>query len=224
MLQHSVLASRTQQIVCGDDTTQTHQIMQDIAYNAELTRAPVLVSSEDIATFFYPLNDPTQTDLIGYEGVPVGSYPTSTFTVFTAGLIIDPTGLNPNRGTSTFQIGLARTVRCEITRLKATPTGDTTLNSNIITNLSTTVGITIGALITGIGIAFRTFITAIGVGQITISQNATANGIGIEFSIGIKETHYLIDEVDIYKQDGFPSSLIDTSGGVSPPELPLNLT
>ena len=223
MLQHSVLASRSQIIIKGDDTIQTHQIMQDKAYNAELTRAPVELAEGDVVRFFYPLQDPTQTDLIGYIGEPVGSYPCSTFTVQTAGLIIDPTGLTPNRGTSTFQSGLGQTVRGEITRLVTTVTGNLTKDSNTITGISDPTDLVVGQSVTSSKIPDRTVIEAINGSSIVISQNATASTTGASLAVGTKETQYLIDEVDVFER-GFASSLIDTSGGINPPQNPLNLT
>lgn len=110
-----VQSARVQEIVKGDDVILTHQIMQDIAYNAELSRAPVLVNSGDTVTCFYPLEDPTQTDLIGYPGSPIGSLPSSMVTVTIPGLIA-ATDTVPSRGTQSFQSGLGRTVRIEITR------------------------------------------------------------------------------------------------------------
>src|SRR5580692_11803222 len=107
----SVQSARVQEIVKGDDVILLHQVMQDIAYNAELTRAPVMLNSGDTIAFFYPLEDPTMTDLIGYQGSPVGSFPTSEFNVSIPGTIIDPLALAPNRGTSTFQSGPGQTVR-----------------------------------------------------------------------------------------------------------------
>ncbi len=153
-----VQSARVQEIVKGDDVTMTHQIMKDVAYNAEQSRAPVMVNSGDVVTCFYPLQDPAQKDLIGYVGEPVGSLPTSIFTVDIPG-IIEATDDVPERGTVSFQSGLGRTVRIEITR-------DVTDH---------------------------------------------------------KETYYLINEVDIFER-GFPNSLTDTSGGVNPPQTPLNLT
>jgi hypothetical protein len=223
MNQHGVQSARTQQIIKGDDTTQTHQIMQDVAYHAELSRTPVLVNTGDIVTFFYPLENPNQIDLIGYQGVPVGSYPTSTFTVATPGVIIDPTGATPNRGTSTFQSGLARTVRAEITRLNTSLTGNSSMGSPIITGLPSTSGASLGASVSGAGIPPLTVVIAITTNTLTLSSNATETGNGISFSIGTKETQYSIDEVDIYER-GFPNSLTDTSGGLYQPQEPLNLT
>jgi hypothetical protein len=124
---------------------------------AEQSRAPVELNTGDTAIAFYPLQDPTVTDLIGYHCAPVGAYPTSQVTVDIAGVIPAVTGVSPERGTKDLQSGLGRTVRIEITRVSTK-----------------------------------------------------------------KETYYLIDEVDIFER-GFPSSLIDTSGGVNPPSPPLNL-
>lgn len=110
-----VQSARVQEIVKGDDVILTHQIMKDIAYNAELSRAPVTVDSGDVVTCFYPLEDPTQTDLIGYPGSPVGSLPSSIVNVTIPG-VISATDTVPARGTQTFQSGLGRTVRIEIIR------------------------------------------------------------------------------------------------------------
>lgn len=153
-----VQSARVQEIVKGDDVILTHQIMGDIAYNAELSRAPVLINSGDIVNCFYPLEDPTQTDLIGYPGSPIGSLPSSIITVKIPGNI-PANNTIPARGTQSFQSGLGRTVRIEIIRY--------------ITNY--------------------------------------------------RETHYSINEVDIFER-GFPTSLSDTSGGINPPQPPINLT
>lgn len=110
-----VQSARVQQIVKGDDVILTHQIMGAIAYNAELSRAPIMVNSGDSVTCFYPLEDPTQTDLIGYAGSPVGSLSSSIVTVTIPGLIA-ATDTVPSRGTQSFQSGLGRTVRIEIVR------------------------------------------------------------------------------------------------------------
>jgi hypothetical protein len=110
-----VQSARVQQLVIGDDVTLRHQIMDAIAYNAEISRAPVVVNTGDITKCFYPLEDES-IDLIGYLATPVGSLPSSLLDVEIAGDIpaADPI---PERGSKTFQIGLARTVRIEITRL-----------------------------------------------------------------------------------------------------------
>lgn len=110
-----VQSARVQEIVKGDDVTMTHQIMGAFAYNAELSRAPILVNSGDTVTCFYPLEDPTQTDLIGYPGSPVGSLPSSTVKVAIPG-VIAANGTVPARGTQSFQSGLGQTVRIEIIR------------------------------------------------------------------------------------------------------------
>lgn len=219
----SVQSARSQEIIKGDDTTQTHQIMGDVAFSAEASRAPVTLATGDLVNFFYPLQDPSATDLIGYPGVPVGAFPTSTFTVPTAGKIIDPTGFNPIRGTSTFQSGPGRTVRAEIERRQAAPTGDVLTGTNTILNVSSMSGIVLGQGISGPGIPLGSVITVIAGSTLTISSNATATGVAQPLFIFKKESHYLIDEVDISER-GFPTSLTDTSGGVNPPAPPLNLT
>lgn len=110
-----VQSARVQEIVKGDDVTLNHQIMGDIAYNAELSRVPITLNSGDVATCFYPLENPTQTDLIGYEGSPIGSLPSSMISVLIPG-VIAATDTVPARGTQSFQSGLGRTVRVEIIR------------------------------------------------------------------------------------------------------------
>ena len=110
----TVSSARVQQLVVGDDVTLTHQIMAPKAYNAEIGLTPVLLNTGDTVNFFYPLAN--GTDLIGYPGIPVGSYPTSTFTVAIPG-IIPAVGPTPERGTTTFLIGQGETVRAEITRV-----------------------------------------------------------------------------------------------------------
>lgn len=217
-----VQSARVQEIVKGDDVVMTHQIMKSVAYNAELSRAPDPLQEGDTVNFFYPLEDTTMTDLIGYPGVPVGSYPADTFTVPIQGNI-PAVGTTPARGTSTFQSGLGRTVRAEITRLKATVTGNTDGSTGVITNISSMSGIVLGMSVVGVGIPPLSIIIAIGASSITINNNTTAEGTGVSLALGQKETQYSIDEVDVYER-GFPNSLCDTSGGVNPPESPLNLT
>ena len=112
----TVQSSRTQVVVQGDDTIFTHQIMQDISYNAEASRAPVQLNSGDVVHFFYPDADPSQQDLIGYIGVPSTSYPCSIFNVTIPG-IIPAVGTTPQRGTSMFMIGYAQTVKAVVLRL-----------------------------------------------------------------------------------------------------------
>lgn len=219
----TVQSARVQKIVKGDDSAQIHQIMEDVSFNAEASRAPVLVQSSDIATFFYPLEDLTQVDLTGYVGVAIGSYPTSMFRVPTPGEIIDPANLAPVRGTSSFQSGPGRTVRAEISRFQLTATGNTTINANTVASLSSTTGLTIGAKVVGAGIPPNTVVIAIVGSTITLSLNALATASGVSLSFYTKESHYSIDEVDIFER-GFPNSLMDTSGGVNPPQPPLNLT
>jgi hypothetical protein len=111
-----VQSARVQKFVVGDDVVLSHQIMEDKAYDAEKARAPVTVNSGDVVTCFYPLADPDAVDLIGYLGSPVGSLPSSEITVAIPGVIpaVPPV---PQRGTSTFLVGLGTTVRIEIIRI-----------------------------------------------------------------------------------------------------------
>ena len=218
-----VQSARVQSLVKGDDVTLTHQIMKSVAFNAEESRQPDPLDTGDVVKFYYPLQDPTQTDLIGYLGVPVGSLPESLFTVAIPGILVDPANLAPNRGNSTFKSGQGQTVRAEIFRLLEHPTGNTTLNSKVIASISSTTGLSPGKYVDGPGIPTGTVITAVGSGQITLSAAATATASGIDLTVSNKETQYLIQEVDIFER-GFPTSLDDTSGGANPPAPKLNLT
>lgn len=110
-----VQSARVQKIVVGDDVVLTHQIMEDKAYDAEVARAPVTVDTGDVVRCFYPLSDPSQQDLVGYLASPVGPLPSSEISVSIAG-VIPPVDTTPQRGTSTFLVGLGATVRVEITR------------------------------------------------------------------------------------------------------------
>lgn len=224
-----VQSARIQQVVKGDDVILAHQIMTSVAYAAEKSRAPVLVNEGDIANFFYPRQDGT-VDLIGYTGLPVGSYPTSQFTVPIPGVITPLTG-SIVRGTSQMESGPGETVRAEILRLKVTATGITVTNGTaLLTGFTTVAGLQIGQLILGTDIptiassgapTLIESIDPIGL-TVTMTQNATGNATeSIQFFE--KETHYSIDEVDVFER-GFPINLKDTSGGIAPPQPPLNLT
>jgi hypothetical protein len=109
----TVQSARVNELVVGDDVVLTHQIMGDVAYNAELTRAPITLNSPDVVFFFYALA--SGVDLIGYQGSPVGSLPSSICTVSIPGTIA-PSGDIPARGSSTFLPGPGPTVRAEIYR------------------------------------------------------------------------------------------------------------
>lgn len=232
----TVQSARVQQVVKGDDVILTHQIMEDVAFNAELSRAPVTLDEGDTVSFFYPLQDEFHRDLIGYPGAPVGEYPASIFTVPIPGNIplvpgtpgpppfYRPTPpLSPARGTKTFQEGGGQTVRAEITRLRETYTGNADGTTGVITNMSSVAELELGMSAVGAGIPPRTIVTAIGTNSVTLSANTTIAGTGVSIVFGQRETHYLIREVDIF-QRGFPTSLNDTTGGENPPPAPLNLT
>lgn len=218
-----VQSARVQQVVKGDDVVLTHQIMESVAFNAEIGRQPVLVNAGDVATFFYPLEDGSN-DLIGYVGQPVGALPASKFTVAIPGDIpaVSP---NPERGSKMFASGLGQTVRAEITRKIANPTGATTINTALISGVSDMTNIAIGQSVVGAGIPVGALVQAFdSVAQtVTLTVNATATAAGLSLVFGEKETHYLVNEVDIYER-GFASSLDDTSGGLVPPAPSLNLT
>lgn len=61
------------------------------------------------------------------------------------------------------------------------------IDANIITSVASTAGITVGMLISGTGIPTLTYVIAVGLSTITISQNATAtnSGITLTFDAGI---------------------------------------
>lgn len=61
----------------------------------------------------------------------------------------------------------------------STFTGDTTSGNNVITNVSSTTGLFVGTGIIGPGIQAGTTISAIGVGTVTLSLNATATAAGV---------------------------------------------
>jgi hypothetical protein len=63
-------------------------------------------------------------------------------------------------------------------------TGNRTSGSNQITNASSTIGIAVGAPITGTGIPAGTTVTAVSGTTITISANATSNGTAGNLTIG----------------------------------------
>jgi len=216
-----VQSARVNQFVKGDDAVLTHQLMKSVAYNAELSRAPDVVSANDIVTFFYAMQDPSLTDLVGYTGVVVGSYPASLFTVQIPGEI--PAGPDIERGTKVLKSGNGQTVRAEIDRQVLATTGDTAVDSPILANVASLVGLKNGQSVSGPGIPAGAIIISVGVTTVVISINATATAPGIGLRFGTKETQYLIDEVDVFER-GFPSSLTDTSGGVAPPYAPPNLT
>lgn len=218
----SVQSARVQQVVKGDDVVLTHQLMKSVAYNAELSRTPDPLSSGDSVRFFYPLQDQSTQDLIGYPGVAVGSLPSSIFTVAIPG-IIAPVSPNLQRGTSMFQSGAGQTVRAEIFRQKATPTADLANNSDTLLNVSSLSNVSIGSIVSGAGIPLGAYVIALPSGSsIQLSTKVTATATGESLSVGQKETQYMIEEVDVLER-GFPSSLSDTSGGVNPPQPELNL-
>lgn len=219
-----VQSARVQKLVKGDDGKLLHQIVDDVALLAEISRQPILVQTGDIVKFFYPLQDGSN-DEVGFLGVPVGAYPESKFNVDIPG-VIPPLvmGALP-RGSASFQAGLARSVRAEITRKILATTGDTANLSNTLSNVASFVGVEIGQSIIGVGIPKDSIIAdfdSVG-GTILMTDKATATAVGVSLVLGEKETHYNIDEVDVFER-GFPNSLDDTSAGSLPANPPLNLT
>ena len=94
-----------------------------------------------------------------------------------------------------FSIGRSAAGVMQITFAEAltvsTATGNTTLNSASLTNITTT-NFNVGQAISGTGIPVNTFINAIATagtssnGTLTLSNNATAAGTGVTFSAGAR--------------------------------------
>lgn len=61
-------------------------------------------------------------------------------------------------------------------------TGDTTNGSDVIENMSSVVGITVGMAVSGTGIPVNTFVLAIDGSDITISNDATATNTGVSLT------------------------------------------
>lgn len=212
-----VQSARVQKIVVGDDVVLNHQIMDDKAYNAELTRAPVTLGASDLVNCFYPGADATVIDTVGYPATPVGSSPTSTIQVAIPGTIDPiPPDTSAPRGSVAFQAGLGQTVRVEILRSVASLTGDLTTSQPLVANVSSFTGLVIGQQVLGAGVPKNAIIIAMDTVALTLtlSLQATATATGVSLKTYTKESHYLYDEVDILSRD-FP---------VQPTTPNLNLT
>ena len=64
-------------------------------------------------------------------------------------------------------------------------TGNTASGNNVVSGLSSTSGLLPGMGVVGTGITPGSIIQAVGSGQITLNQPATANGIGVSLTIGV---------------------------------------
>ena len=94
-----------------------------------------------------------------------------------------------------FSIGRSAAGQMQITFAEAltvsTATGNTTINSASLTNITTT-NFNVGRSISGTGIPVNTFVSAIATagtannGTLTLSNNATAAGTGVTFSAGAR--------------------------------------
>jgi len=94
-----------------------------------------------------------------------------------------------------FSIGRSATGTMQIVFAEAltvtTATGNTTINSASLTNITTT-NFNVGSAISGTGIPANTFVSAIATagtannGTLTLSNNATAAGTGVTFSTGAR--------------------------------------
>lgn len=94
------------------------------------------------------------------------------------------------------------------------------VDANVITSVASTSGINVGSHITGTGIPANTFVVSIGVGQITISKNATSTNIadalsfdpGINFSTSATGSVNTLNatinsfEYEIFPQPAVPST------------------
>ena len=92
-------------------------------------------------------------------------------------------------------------------------TGDTSIGSDQITNLSSTTGLAIGQLVTGTGIPADTLVTNIAGTTATISNDATANGTGVSLRFRDRIT---FDGEDWFANDSEDTAnnyfLVTTSG------------
>lgn len=102
-----------------------------------------------------------------------------------------------------------------------TKTGDTTIDSNVLTNLSNTTGLIGGMFITGTGIPYGSTILAINSStSITITQKATSGGTGNTFTFTtVTDSIYLTTTAPY-----FYSTIYENLTVVGPNTIPKNTT
>src|SRR5262249_24298434 len=76
-------------------------------------------------------------------------------------------------------------------RIDATFTGNTTSGSTTVSSVSSVAHLVVGQTVAGPGIAPGTTMTAIGTTTITLSQAATASGVGVTLTAGVSEIQSL---------------------------------
>lgn len=72
--------------------------------------------------------------------------------------------------------------------LSVTPTGNTTTGSNVIANVSSLTGISVGMAVSGTGIPTGSVVIGISTTSLTINYNATATGTAVTLTISISGT------------------------------------
>ena len=104
----TVRSARVQEVVRGDDALLEHQVVGDVALDAELTKAPVQINSGDSVSCVYAAQQtdgqPRVADITA-PALPLGTVPTSRIQVPLT-----------QAQTALLQIGPAQTVRVEVTR------------------------------------------------------------------------------------------------------------
>jgi len=104
----TVRSARVQEIVRGDDALLEHQVVANVALDAELTKAPVQINSGDSVVCFYAAQQtegqPQVPDIVA-SALPFDTVPTSRIKVTLT-----------QAQTALLQIGPAQTVRVQITR------------------------------------------------------------------------------------------------------------
>jgi hypothetical protein len=101
--------------------------------------------------------------------------------------------------------------------------GDTTLNSNVVANLSSVTGLAPGQSVTGPGIPASTTITFVGATSIQISNNATATATGVLLTFG-GPSGYSVSEAQIaylYLTAHLMVLSLQNAGGLGAPDSKL---
>jgi hypothetical protein len=104
----TVQSARVQAIIRGDDALLQHQVIDQVALDAVLTEAPVLINSGDSVICFYAAQQTDgqpQISDVSASAIPLEIVPTSRIEVVLT-----------QAQTAILQIGSAQTVRVEVTR------------------------------------------------------------------------------------------------------------
>jgi hypothetical protein len=103
-----VRSARVQAVVKGDDALLEHQVVGDVALEAEQTKAPVLIDTGDGVICFYEseqVEGQPEVAPVNANAIPVGPLPTSRIQVALS-----------QAQTALLRSGLSQTVRVELTR------------------------------------------------------------------------------------------------------------